>query len=501
MNYRMNLRLCSLCLLIEALFMLLPVAFAVYKGEALYPFLLTIAILLAVSLPVLLLVKPYTKVLYARDGWFTAGAIWILISLMGALPFYISGMSPSYIDCFFETVSGFTTTGASILTQVEHLPGSILMWRSLTNWVGGMGVLVFLLALLPVGEVDMRSLHLLRAESPGPTASKLVPKMAQTAKILYIIYFVLTMLTILALVLAKMPFYDAVLHAWSAAGTGGFSCRNASIAYYDSAAINYILGVAMLLFSLNFAVFFHLLIRQFKAVLKNAELLFHLAVVALSTTAIAINIHGMFPSVTKTIEHAFFQVSTIITTTGFASTNFDLWPTFSKSILLLLMVMGGCAGSTAGGIKAIRSLILLRIARREISKLTHPRKVQLVKVGGKAVEDEQLRSVTAFFVTYMVILIASVLLLSLDGFDFLTTFSATLATLNNIGPGLGMVGPSGNFSAFSPLSKVVMSMGMLLGRLEIYPILIMFAPSTFRLHKQEITEVGGRLKRKILKTR
>jgi len=499
MNYKMILRLCSLCLLIEAVFMLIPTIYALCVGESSYPFLITIAILVAIGLPIVLLVKPSTKVLYARDGWFSAGVVWIVISLMGALPFFISRMSPSYIDCFFETVSGFTTTGASILTEVESLPASISMWRCLIIWLGGMGVLVFLLAFMSGDEVDMRSIHLLRAESPGPTASKLVPKMAQTAKILYIIYLILTVMTIIALVIAKMPLYDAVLHAWSAAGTGGFSCKNASIAYYNSTAINYILGIAMVLFSVNFVVFFHIVIRQFRAILKNSEFLFHISVVISSTIIIAINIHRMFPSIQKTIEHAFFQVSTIITTTGFASTDFNLWPTLSQTILMLLMIMGGCAGSTAGGIKAIRSLILIKTARREVSKLTHPNIVFPIKIAGKIIDDSQVQMVLTFFVLYICIIISSVLLLSLDGFDFLTTFSATLATVNNVGPGLGMVGPTGNYASFSPLSKVVMSFGMLLGRLEIFPILIIFIPSTFKLHYRQITEESTRFTHKLLK--
>ncbi len=499
MNYRMIVRLCALCLLIESLFMVIPLSYALYAREDPMPFLITIGLLLVVGLPLALLSKPYRRTLYARDGWFCAGFIWILISLAGALPFFLCGMFPTYIDCFFETVSGFTTTGASILAQVENLPRGILMWRSLTNWVGGMGVLVFLLALLPVAEVDNRSLHLLRAESPGPTASKLVPKMAQTAKILYSIYFVLTLLTIVALVLAKMPLYDAVLHAWSIAGTGGFSCKNASIAFYQSPAINYVCATAMLLFSFNFMIFFHLIVRQFKSVLRDSEFLFHIGVVTASVCMITVNINSMFPSVGSSIEHAYFQVSTIITTTGFASTDFNLWPSFSKALLLLLMVLGGCAGSTAGGIKAIRSVILLKAAKREVSRLTHPRMVNPVKINGKALDDSKVNSVMVFFVFYVLIVILCTLLLSLDGFDFLSTFSATLATFNNIGPGLGIVGPIGNYSQFSLVSKVVMSFGMLLGRLEIFPILYLFAPSTIKQHGEEISSVSRRIWNRLLR--
>ncbi len=500
MNYKMILRLCSLCFLIEALFLCIPMIYALCIGEDIIPYIVTIVAIAIVSVP-LLLIKPTTKVLYARDGWFIAGAIWIGISIFGAIPYFICKMSPSFIDCLFETISGFTTTGASILREVESLPRGISMWRCLTNWIGGMGVLVFLLAIMPVGEVDMRTLHLLRAESPGPTTSKLVPKMTQTAKILYSLYFLLTLLTFIALLIAGMPVYDAVLHSWATAGTGGFSCKNQSIAFYDSTAINYILGIAMILFSINFTVYFHLAIRQFKAVLKNSEVIFHLSIILISIIAITANISRLFPSIFESIEHAFFQVSTIISTTGFATTNFDLWPTFSKVMLLLLMIMGGCAGSTSGGFKAIRSLILIKTARREVEKLTHPRLVHPIRVSGKTVDDEQVRGVTTFFIIYIMVIILSTTLISIDGFDFMTTFSATISTVNNIGPAFGAAGPNGNYADFSPISKMVMSVGMLIGRLEIYPIIMMFAPSTILLHFNEAKSIAKKAKQKRMKTK
>ena len=493
MNYRMIAKLVSLCLLIVSLFMLLPIAYALYAREDIMPFVKTIGLAAIFCAPLLLFAKPRSKVLYARDSWFAAGVIWIVISLFGTLPFYFSGVLPSYIDCFFETVSGFTTTSATLLKNIEIVPQSVLMWRSLTNWIGGMGVLVLLLAMLPVAEMDTRSLHLLRAEAPGPGASKLVPKMARTAKILYLLYFVLTMLTFLALRIAKMPAFDALLHSWSIAGTGGFSIKNASIAHYDSTLINIICTVSMLLFSLNFTVFFQIVLRQFKSIFKNSELLFHIGVVLTSIAFISFNIRGMFSNFGLTFEHAAFQVSSIVTTTGLSSYNYDLWPTFTKAVMLVLMLMGGCAGSTAGGIKAIRTIILIKAARREIERLTHPRVVRPVRVSGKSLDDGKVTAALHFFFIYILIIIILTLLLALDGFDFLTTFSAAVATFNNIGPGFGLIGPGGNYEDFSQLSKLVMCLGMLLGRLEIFPVLILFLPSTFKLHGQEITFVAKRM--------
>ncbi len=496
MNYRMIFRLCALCLLIEAGFLIIPLIYSICTGENIFSLLITIIIIVAISLPIILFLKPITRTLYARDGLFIAGAIWVFISIFGALPFYFSGMFKTYIDCFFETVSGFTTTGASILTQVENLPRGILMWRSLTNWLGGMGVLVLLLAILPTTEVDMRSMCLLRAESPGPIASKLVPKMSNTAKILYIIYLSLTVLTIIALIIAGMPVYDSVLHSWSAAGTGGFSPKNASIAFYNSTPINIICTISMLLFSFNFMVFFNVIMRQFKAILKDSEFLFYISLVFISIVAISININSLYPSIFQSIEHAAFQVATMISTTGFASTDFNQWPTFTKSVMMLLMILGGCAGSTAGGIKAIRTVILFKAARREIGKQIHPRAISPVKINGRAIDESKVMAVQYFFVLYIIIIIFSTLIISFDGFDFLSTFSAVLATFNNIGPGFGIVGPVGNFSEFSQFSKVVMSIGMLLGRLEIFPIFILFAPYTLKMHRETIFLLGNRILRK-----
>ena len=492
MNYRMILRLCGFCLMIEAAFMLLPVCYALYAGESPAPMLRSMAVVLLFGLPLALLARPRTHALYAREGWFSAGAIWLLISLGGALPFYFGELSDDFIHCLFESVSGFTTTNASILEDMDEHPRTLLMWRSLTSWLGGMGVLVFLLALLPGKEVDTRSIALLRAEAPGPTASKLVPKMSQTAKLLYVIYLCLTGVTALALLLAKMSPFDALIHAWSIAGTGGFSYRNESLAYYNSTAIHVICSVSMLLASLNFMLFFHLATRQFRAVYKDSELRFHLFTIVSSTAVIAWNLRRLFPGAGKALEHAFFQVSSLITSTGFSSANYDRWPTFSKMILLFLMVLGGCAGSTAGGLKSARVIILLKTGSREISRLLHPRMVRPVRLNGKPVDDAKVNQVLSFFMLYCCILFACALILSLDGLDLVSTFSAAVAALNNVGPGFGKVGPAGNYAAFSRPSLLTLSLAMLLGRLEIFPILILIAPNTLRMHYQEVVGVGGR---------
>jgi len=493
----MIFRLLALCLLIESLFMLLPLTYGLFAGEDIMPFVYSIGISVAASLPFLLIFKPYSKVLYARDGWFTAGIIWVVISLFGTMPFYFSGLSKSFIDCFFETVSGFTTTGATLLTNIEAHSDSILMWRSLTNWVGGMGVLVLLLAILPGTESDMRALHLMRAEAPGPNASKLVPKMGQTAKILYILYFALTMATFIALILAGMPLFDALLHSWSASATGGFSPKNTSVAHYGSTAVNIIISVSMLLSSINFMVFFNLVMRQFKSVFKNSELLFHLSMLVICTITVTFNIRNLFPSFGHSIENAFFQVSSIMTTTGFSSGNYNSWPNLSKNILLILMVFGGCAGSTSGGLKTVRAVILLKAARREINRLTHSRIVRPIKVDTKAIDDAKVSAVIYFFLIYAIAIVLCMIILSLDGFDLETTFSAAIATFSNVGPGFGRIGATGNFSEFSQLSKVVLSFGMLLGRLEFFPIIILFVPSTFKLHGQEIAGVSKRFVKRI----
>ena len=499
MNYRMIFRLCSFSLLAEAIFMLIPLIFSFFIEENIFPFLLSVLVLTTLSLPVLLLIKPHSKALYSRDGWFCAGIIWVFMSLGGSLPYFLGGLSPSFVDCFFETVSGFTTTGASIITDYDAVPLGIMMWRSLTNWLGGMGVLVLLLAIVPVSEVDMRSQFLLRAEAPGPSASKLVPKMAQTAKILYLLYIAMTAMTAVSLILAKMPVYEAVLHSWSIAGTGGFSPKSTSAAQYASTQINVICMISMFLFSINFMVLFHLCIRQFKTVLKDTEFLFHIAILITSSAAVCINIRSIYPTLGQAVEHGIFQVVSSVTSTGLVSSDFSSWPSFSKFVILALMTIGGCAGSTACGIKVVRLVILLKAVKREISRLIHPRMVRPVKINGRVVDDAKVSSAFLFFVMYFFIIAAIAFFISLEGHDSVTSVSAAFSTVNNVGLGFGTIGFSGNFNQFSNFGKLVMSIGMLFGRLEIFPILIMLAPTTLKLHVQEVLFVVKRLFRNLSK--
>jgi trk system potassium uptake protein TrkH len=477
MNFKLVFQLTGKTLLVEAAAMVLPLLAALYYGESPRPFLL--AILITAVVGVLLTLPRASAKLFTREGFFTVGLIWILFGVFGALPFYFSGCFPSYVDCLFECISGFTTTGATILTEIESLPRGILFWRSFTHWLGGMGVLVLTIALLP--SLGARTSFLTRAESPGPVKSKLVPKTSQSSKILYSIYLVLTVLQILCLRIAGMGFYDAVVHAFATAGTGGFSTRNLSIAAYNSAAIEIIVTVFMLLFAINFSMYFLLLCGKWRRVLQSDELRFFLIVVALSGLVIAVNIRGYFPdSFGSALRHAFFQVASIISTTGFASANFDLWPELSRCILVLLMFLGACAGSTGGGLKCARVLLLLKNLRRELQELIHPRSVHVVKLDGQVVEERVLRTVHVFFAAYMLILAAGVLLVSLDNFSFTTTSTAVISCLGNIGPGLDLVGPMGNFSIFSPLSKLILSLCMIVGRLEIFPILVVFSKNAWR---------------------
>ena len=380
---------------------------------------------------------------------------------------------PSYVDCFFESVSGFTTTGASVLTAVEPLPRGILFWRSFMHWMGGMGVLILTIALLP--SLGGRTLHVMRAESPGPIVSKLVPKTSQSSKILYGIYCALTLLEVFCLRIAGMPWYDSLVHSFATAGTGGFSTRNLSIAAYESPAIEVIITLFMLVFSINFALYFLLLCGKVRQALRSDELRFFLAVVAFSTLLISINIWPMYPADGSAVRHAAFQVGSIISTTGFASTDFNLWPEFSRILLVLLMFIGACAGSTGGAIKCSRVLLLLKCIRREIRQVVHPRSVNVVKLDGRVVDEDSLRSVQLFFAAYLFIALGATLLVSVDNFSFGTTFTAVVSCIGNVGPGLELVGPMGNYSAFSGFSKLVLSLCMLIGRLEVLPVLVLFS--------------------------
>ena len=394
------------------------------------------------------------------------------------MPFVLSGDIPNFIDAFFETVSGFTTTGSTILTAVEPLRRSCLFWRSFTHWVGGMGVLVFVMAVLPM--TDGHGMHLLRAEMPGPSVGKLVSRMSDTAKILYGIYLVMTLIEIVLLVLGRMPLFDACIHAFGSAGTGGFSNRNLIVGAYDSAYCDVVMGIFMLLFGVNFNLYYFLLIRRFRDFFRSEELRAYLLIVGAAVLAIAADILHIYGSLLESLRYSFFQVSSIITTTGFATADFNLWPTFSKSILVVLMFIGACAGSTGGGIKVARIVMLAKSAWSDMRKMLHPNAVSTTRFEGKALSDAQVRSVHVFLTVYLLVFTVSFLLLSLEQFDIVTTFTALTACINNIGPGLEMVGPTGNFSQFSWASKLLLSFNMLVGRLEIFPMLLLFAPSIWR---------------------
>ena len=476
MNFKLVFKLTGKVLLVEGFCMLLPLLVSLAYREDPRPFLYTIPLLLIAG-GLLSLLKPKDH-FYAREGFFSVGLIWMLISLFGGLPFFFCGYFPTFADCFFESASGFTTTGASILPAVEGLPYGILFWRSFTHWLGGMGVLVLTIALLP--SLGNRTLHLMKAESPGPIVSKLVPKTSQSSKILYGIYCGMTIVEIFVLRLVGMPWFDSVVNSFAIAGTGGFAIKNISIAAYGSPAIEIACTVFMLLFSVNFSVYFLILCGKIRQALRSDELKFFLIVVAASTVLISFNIYSMVGTAGDSVRHAAFQVASIISTTGFASTDFNLWPEFSKTILVLLMFIGACAGSTGGAIKCSRVLLLLRAIRREIRQIIHPRSVNVVKLDGRVVDEKDLRSTMIFFAAYMFITLAAILLVSVDNFSFGTTFTAVVTCIGNVGPGLEMVGPMGNFSAFSGFSKIVLSLCMILGRLEIIPVLVLFSGTAWK---------------------
>ncbi len=469
--------LLGIILLIEAALMMLPLTVSIFYGENIFPLLITIAILLVISVP-LAVFKPKNTRIFAKEGFVTVAAGWILLSAFGALPFVISEAIPNYIDAFFETVSGFTTTGASILTEIESLPRGILFWRSFTHWIGGMGVLVFILAILP--SSGGQTIHLMRAEVPGPTKGKLVPKMRHTALILYAIYFVLTIIQIIALLICRLPLYDAVVTAFGTAGTGGFSVLNNSIAGYNNPAAEWVIAIFMFIFGVNFNIYFFILVGKIKDVFKNEEFRTYLLLCATAVTAIAINTAHSFERLGDCIRASFFQVTTIMSTTGFATVNYDNWPEFSKAILVLLMIIGACAGSTAGGLKVSRILILFKSMIREIRHMLRPNSVNVIRMDGEPVSDETSRSATSYLAIYITLIALSVLAISVDGFGLETNLTATLACINNIGPGLAEVGPVGNFSGYSYFSKIVLSLDMLFGRLEIMPMMILFSPMTWR---------------------
>lgn len=475
MNRRMIAYILGILLLCEAGLMLLPTAVALVYGEiAVKSFLITIAILVATGL-MLVALKPKDKTIYARHGLIIVSLGWILISLFGALPYFISGEIPNYLDALFESASGFTTTGATILTDIEALSKSMLFWRSFTQWIGGMGVLVFMMAVLPLagGGGD---LQLMKAESPGPTVSKLVPKSSKTARILYGIYLALTVIEALILLANKISLFESVTLAFSTAATGGFGVLNTSVAGY-SPVVQGVITVFMILFGINFNFYFLLLCKKFKDAFRSEEIWTYLAILISAIVVVALNIKDMFSGFGEALQQSAFQVSALMTSTGYTVTDYDKWPLLSKMIILAVMCAGSCAGSTGCGLKISRLIILLKGARREFRRTSHPRSVKIITFDGKKINDDTIRNTFAFFFVYAMIFAASVLVVSLDNFDFTTTTTAVLASLNNIGPGLAGVGATGNYSDFGFLSKLVLIADMLLGRLEIFPLLYLFAPS------------------------
>lgn len=478
MNYAIVFRLLSYILLCESALLMLPAATSAIYGEwsVLGAFLITAALCVVFGL-LLRLAKPTSKVFYMREGFATTALSWIVISIMGAVPFVLTGCIPDPIDALFETVSGFTTTGASILPAVEGLPRGILLWRSFTHWIGGMGVLVFLLTLLPL--TGGSHVNLMKAESPGPQVDKLVPKVQSTAKLLYGIYLALTLAQLVFLMAGGMPLFESLLTAFGTAGTGGFGFKNDSFAQF-SPYIQWVVTIFMILFGVNFNFYFLLLLRRFHRAVSSEEVRAYLGIILVSIGIITLNIRSMYSGLGEALRHAAFQVGSIITTTGFSSCDFDLWPTLSKQLLVLLMFVGACAGSTGGGMKVSRILIFRKTVGKELKQAMHPQVVAPVRMDGKLLSHETIRTTNVYLCAYLFILVASIMLISLDGFDMVTNFTAVAATLNNIGPGLSQVGPMMNFAGFSNPAKLVLIFDMLAGRLELFPMLVLFLPSAWR---------------------
>ena len=476
MNYGIIFYVIGWVLNFEAAFMLPSciTAFVYHEREG-----LALAAVAAVSLLAGLLIirkKPKSMSMYAREGFVTVALCWIIMSAVGALPFVLAGAIPSYIDAIFETVSGFTTTGSSILPEVESMAHCLLFWRSFTHWIGGMGVLVFVMAVLPLaGGTNM---YMMKAESPGPSVGKLVPRVKSTAVLLYGMYIGLSLLQLVFLLLGRMPLFDAITTMFGTAGTGGFGIRNDSIASY-SPYLQWVITIFMILFGVNFNVYYLILKKRLKSAAASTEVRVYFVIILTAILLITVNISGLFPDIWTALRHAAFQVGSVITTTGFATTDFNLWPSFSQSILVLLMFIGACAGSTGGGIKVSRIVVLFKSVQKELDVIVHPHNVKKLKMDGRVIEHTVVRSINVFIASYLMVFALSVLLISLDNFDFTTNFTAVAATINNIGPGLGMVGPTGNFSQFSDFSKLVLTFDMLAGRLELFPLLIVFAKNTW----------------------
>ena len=485
MNIKMLSQITGLTVLLTDVFLVVPLLIALYDGQPrnIAAYAVTMVLMAVFGLALVLFSRGGSRSFYAQEGFAATGISWIVLSLFGALPFCLSGETPNYVDALFEIVSGFTTTGASILSDVEALSRCNLYWRSFSHWLGGMGILVFLLAVVPEARKSAGSgMYLMRAESPGPSVGKLTPHLRQTALILYGLYMLLTALCIGFLLLGGMPLFDSLCIAFGTAGTGGFAIRNSGMADY-SAYLQNVVTVFMFLFGVNFNIYFLILTRRWKQALRIEELRVYLGVIAASALLIACNVRHLFGGFFDSLHHALFQVASIITTTGFATVDFNQWPAFSKCILVLLMFIGACAGSTGGGIKCSRVLLMCKSIKKEMQFLIHPRSVRVNKMDGRRVQHEVMRSVNVFLIAYLIIFILSTLALCLSSQDLVTNFTAVAATLNNVGPGLELVGPSSNFGFFDPLSKIVLMFNMLAGRLELFPMLLLFAPDTWRRNR------------------
>ena len=477
MNYSMVLYILGYILKFESAFLMLPALVSlIYQERAGIPFVITAAICLVLGI-VFTHKKPSSSTVYTREGFVTVALSWIVMSIFGAIPFVWNGDIPYYVDALFETVSGFTTTGSSILSDVESLSHASLFWRSFSHWIGGMGVFVFIMSILPL--MGGSTINLMKAESPGPSVSRLVPHIKDTAKILYGIYLAITLLEIVILCALGMPLFESLLTSFGTTGTGGFGFRNDSFASF-SPAIQNTVTTFMILSGINYTAYFYILTGKIKELFKIEEVRWYLAIIFGSVAVITWNVRSLYPTFSETLRHAFFQVGSIITTTGYATTDFDLWPALSKTLLVTLMFIGACAGSTSGGIKVSRILILLKTIRKELSLIIHPRQVKKIRMDGHPVDHETLRSANVFLVVYFVLLLTSMLLISVDEFDFSTNFTSVVTVLNNIGPGLNLVGPTQNFSIFSPFSKFVLMFDMLAGRLELFPMMILLMPSTWK---------------------
>lgn len=479
MNRKIVFNITGKFLMVLSALMLLPMVVSlIYKETAFLAFFISAATAFAAGAVMFFSTRNCRKDLYAREGFLIVSLAWLSASLVGCLPFILSGEVPGFFDAFFETVSGFTTTGASVVKNVEALSHGILFWRSFTHWIGGMGVLVFAVAF--VGNLSDKAIHILRAEMPGPVVGKLVPRAKDTSKVLYIIYIVITLVQVVLLTLGEMNLFEAFVHSFGTVGTGGFGIKGDSLASYSSYS-QWVIIIFMLISGINFNLYYLLTLRRVKSVIKSEELWTYFGIFAVATILVAANVYGVFPTLSETIRQSAFQVSSIITTTGYATFDFVKWPEFSKAIIFILLFTGACAGSTAGGLKLSRVIIIFKVIKKEFGRMLHPRSVASVKFEGREVEEQVQKSVTTYFALYMIGIFVTFLVLSLEkNFDMLTNLTASITCFNNVGPGFGEVGPSGSFADYTNFSKFILSFAMLFGRLEIFPLLIALTPSTWR---------------------